>query len=106
MRKHLIRLAVLIALVALALVLRATVFASSPARVEVALVGRGPVEATIANTKAGTVRARRRAKLSPGTAGLVAELLVARGQQVAADDVLLRIDAATQEAQLALAQSQ
>ena len=104
MRTWLLRLIVLAALVAAGFALRFTVFASEPIRVEVAVVGRGTVEATVANTKAGTVQARRRAKLSPGTSGLVAELLVTRGQHVTAGDVLLRIDAATQRAQLALTQ--
>lgn len=102
MRKWLVRLLVLLALVAGAVVLRRTVLAPEPPTVEVATVERGPVEDTVANTKAGTVRARRRAKLSPGTAGTVLERNVDRGQRVAAGDLLLRLDDATPRAQLVL----
>jgi len=104
MRAWILRLAVLAALVAAVVVLRKTVFAPAPPAVTVAAVERGPVEDTVANTKAGTVRARRRAKLSPGTSGLVVERRVERGQRVAAGDLLLRLDDRTPRAQVLLAE--
>ena len=101
-KKWLVRLIVLAALVGGGLALRWTVLAPEPTRVTVTPAERGRVEATVANSKAGTVRARRRAKLSPGTSGIVTELAVERGQRAAAGDLLLRLDDETQKAQLAL----
>jgi len=102
MRKWLVRILVLALLVAAGYFLRSTVWATQPIVVEVTAVERGLVEATVANTKAGTVRARRRAKLSPGTSGVVTELAVKRGERVDAQAVLLRLDDATQSANHAL----
>lgn len=103
MRTWLIRLLIVLALVAGYFVLDATVLAPDPVPVRVATVERGRVEATVTNSKAGTVKARRRAKLSPGTSGIVVELPIVRGDRVQAGDVLLRLDDATQSAQLDLA---
>ena len=75
-----------------------------PVSVVVHRLGRGVVEETIVNSRAGTVRARRRAELSTGTSGIVEELSVRRGDRVAAGDVLLRLDDATQRAALESAQ--
>lgn len=49
---------------------------------------------------------QRRAQLSLPTGGVVAEVLVAEGQAVAAGDVILRLDAARQRASLAQAEAQ
>jgi len=65
---------------------------------------RGVVERAIANSRAGTVLARRRAELSTGTSGIVRELLVGRGDRVSAGDVLLRLEDDSQRAALLLAQ--
>ncbi|MBU0656969.1 MAG: efflux RND transporter periplasmic adaptor subunit [Gammaproteobacteria bacterium] len=54
-------------------------------------VTRGPVEATVANTRAGTVKACRRAKLSPSLGGQISTLPFPEGSQVKAGDVLLRL---------------
>jgi HlyD family secretion protein len=67
-------------------------------------VARGPVAATITNTKAGTVRARRRAKLSPQVGGSVVEITHREGAWVERGEALLRLDDASQQAQLFLAQ--
>lgn len=71
-----------------------------PVRTVAAEIGR--VERTISNTSVGTVDARTRAALSPGTSGIVTELRVRRGDRVRKGDVLLRLDASTQTAQLEL----
>jgi len=92
------------ALAAAAVVLRATVGREAPIQVRVAVAAPGRVERTIANTSVGTVRARTRASLSPGTSGIVAELHVRRGDRASRGDVLLRLEASTQRAQLALAE--
>lgn len=104
MKAWFIRFLVLAVLVSAGVVLRRTVFAPAPPVVEVATVARGVVEDTVANTKAGTVRARRRAKLSPGTSGTVVERRVDRGERVAAGDLLIRLDDETPRAALLLAQ--
>lgn len=84
--------------------LRMTVFAVPPVEVRVTEVARGDVESTVTNSKAGTVRARTRARLSPGTSGIVVDLRVERGDRVRKGDVLLRLEDDTQSAQLALAE--
>ena len=62
-----------------------------PVAVQVAAVGYGPVEATVTNTRAGTVKACRRARLSPAVGGQIARLLVREGQHVAAGALLLEL---------------
>ena len=78
-------------------------FRSDPVPVRVAPVERARVEATVTNSKAGTVRARRRAKLSPEVGGRVAELPHRAGERVEAGAVLLRLDDSSPRAQLQLA---
>src|SRR5436309_7234085 len=65
MRRWLIRLAVVAALVLAAWALRRTVLAPQPLAVKVARAARGRVESTVTNSRAGTVKARRRAQISP-----------------------------------------
>ncbi len=91
---------------ALALVLRLTVLAPRPIAVEVVPVTRGVVEESVTNTRAGTVKARRRARLSPQQGGLVAALPYRKGERVTAGSLLLRLDSSVQEAQLALAREE
>ena len=61
----------------------------------------GRVEQTVTNSRAGTVKARRRAKLSPEGGGLVAAVPHRRGAASARGEVLLRLDDALQRARLA-----
>ena len=67
--------------------------AGAPEAVPVRLVavGRGPVEATAANTRAGSVRACRRARLSPSVGGQIARLAVREGDRVARGALLLEL---------------
>jgi HlyD family secretion protein len=62
-----------------------------PVAVAVAKVETGSVEATVANTRAGTVKACRRARLAPQSGGQIAHLLVHEGERVAAGQVLLEL---------------
>jgi HlyD family secretion protein len=78
----------------------------APLRVQLAKVERGVVEATVSNTRAGTVKACRRAKLAPPAGGQIAHLLVKKGQRVKADQVLLELWNNDLEAQQRLAQEQ
>ena len=95
---------VAVAVVAVALALRATVFRRDPVKVEVARVERGTVAETVTNTRAGTVKARLRASLSPQMGGRVIELPYAKGERVAAGALLLRLDDSVQRAQVRLAE--
>jgi HlyD family secretion protein len=96
-------LVVAMALAAVAAVLRFVVLRPAPVAVEVALVQTGLVEETVTNTRAGTVKSRRRAKLSPQMGGRVVELPYRKGATVAAGALLLRLDDTLQQAQLQLA---
>lgn len=79
------------AVVAVAAILRYTVFRESPIPVTVVAVERGRVEDTVTNSKAGTVKSRRRAALSPEIGGRVAELSVREGDYVKAGEAILRL---------------
>jgi HlyD family secretion protein len=78
----------------------------APLLVQLAKVERGVVEATVSNTRAGTVKACRRAKLAPPAGGQIAHLLVKKGQRVKADQVLLELWNEDLQAQERLAQEQ
>ncbi len=75
-----------------------------PVRVIVAEVATGEVRETVANTRAGTVKACRRAKLSPPVGGQISLLPVTEGDQVAAGELLLQLWGDDLEAQMRLAE--
>lgn len=54
-------------------------------------VERGKVERTVANTRAGTVKACRQAKLSPSVGGQIAKLPIHEGDRVEAGQLLLEL---------------
>ena len=62
-----------------------------PILVTVAVAEPGIVENTIANTRAGTIEACRRAGLSPSTGGLISVLNVREGDSVRKGDLLLSL---------------
>ncbi|MDP2432711.1 MAG: efflux RND transporter periplasmic adaptor subunit [Pseudomonadota bacterium] len=62
-----------------------------PIEVSVAEVNLGQVESSVANTRAGTVKACRRAKLAPQGGGQIAKLRVHEGDRVKAGQVLLEL---------------
>jgi len=66
----------------------------------------GPVEYTVANTRAGTVKACRRAKLAPPMGGQVATLAVKEGEKVAQGQLLLEIWNDDLQAQVNLAKKE
>jgi HlyD family secretion protein len=88
------------AFVVLVVVLRTTVFAPEPVEVRVAAAERGVVEETVTNTRAGTVKVRRRAQLSPQIGGLVVALPHREGDRVRAGDLLVALDSRAQRAEL------
>ena len=75
---------------------------SKPVEVAVSAVERGTVEKTVANTRAGTVKACRRAKLSPSAGGQIALLPVREGESVKRGQLLLELWNKDLTAQLAL----
>lgn len=102
MKRWLVRIAILLGIVAAVVALRATVFAPDPIPVTVVEAARGRVEETVTNTRAGTVKARRRAQLSPQVGGQVVAIPFREGARVKAGDVLLRLDTDVPEAQVAV----
>jgi HlyD family secretion protein len=98
MKRWLIRIGILVALVGLGAFLKFSVFTPDPIPVSVIKVERGRVEETVTNSRAGTVKARQRAKLSPETGGRVAEIPHRKGAHVQVGDVLLRLHDDTQQA--------
>jgi HlyD family secretion protein len=62
-----------------------------PVQVVVKPVDRGMVERTVANTRAGTVKACRRAKLSPSIGGQISKLPIREGDTVKSGDLLVEI---------------
>jgi HlyD family secretion protein len=67
--------------------------------VVLATAERGKVEASVANTRAGTINACRRARLAPSLGGRIARLNVREGDRVKAGQILLEVwneDAAAQ----------
>ncbi len=62
-----------------------------PIAVLVSPVEKGIVEQTVANTRAGTVKACRRARLSPSIGGQIAMLDIHEGDQVKAGQLLLAL---------------
>lgn len=77
-----------------------------PVAVLVHVVARGTVESTVANTRAGTVRAARRAGLSPASGGQVEKLYVKEGDRVEAGQVMIELWNDDLQAQLLLATSE
>ena len=62
-----------------------------PVSVVVVEAGVGRVETTVANTRAGSVAACRRAKLAPPAGGRIEKLNVREGDRVRAGQVLLTL---------------
>jgi HlyD family secretion protein len=102
MRRWTIRLLILLGILAVGLALRATVFAPKPVEVTVTPVSRGRVEQTVTNSRAGTVKARLRAQISPETGGRVVAIPFREGEAFKKGDVLLRLDPSVPDARISL----
>lgn len=85
------RIAVLAVLVAVVAASAWLISRPKPVAVAVIAVSRGPVAATVANTRAGTVDACRRAGLSPSSGGQIANLPVRNGDRVEQGQLLLEL---------------
>jgi HlyD family secretion protein len=77
-----------------------------PVEIVIRPVETGQVEKIVANTRAGTVEACRRAKLSPSIGGQIARLPVKEGDRVTAGQLLLELWNDDLVAQTALAESE
>lgn len=104
-QQHLRRLLVITAII---IVLTLIWFSRRPEAIAVTMaeVERGTVERSVANTRAGTVKSCRRARLAPLSGGQVEQLLVVKGQRVTAGQPLLQLWNKDLEAKLQLAQSE
>jgi HlyD family secretion protein len=106
MNRRYIRWIVLFLVIAAAAVILWFLTRPKPVEIVVKPVDRGTVERTVANTRAGTVKACRRAKLSPSVGGQIAKLLIHEGDTVKEGDLLLEIWNQDLVAEVQLAQSQ
>jgi len=83
--------------------LRLTVLAPDPVEVRIQVVQRGAVEATVTNSKAGTIKARRRSHVTAETGGRVVEIAHREGEVVEQGELLVRLNDTTASAQRDLA---
>jgi HlyD family secretion protein len=74
--------------------------------VDIVRVEKGPVKATVSNTRVGTVKACRRAYLAPATGGQVAKLYVKEGESVKQQQLLLEVWNDDLKAQVKLQEAQ
>lgn len=79
---------------------------AKPVEVVLLKVERGMVEASVSNNRAGTVKACRRAKMSPPAGGQISKMKVKKGERVVAGQVLLELWHKDLHAQEELAQEQ
>jgi len=99
-----ILIVVFVIVVAVGLVLYFT--RKKPVDVLLETVEYGRVESVVSNTRAGTVKACRRANLAPATGGQIARLYVSEGDRVKAGKVLIEIWNKDLSAQVKLAESE
>lgn len=100
------RLLILLAIVAAFALLVWWYTRPEPVPVVISEVDRGRVERSVANTRAGTVNACRRARLAPQAGGQIASLPVREGQRVQAGQVLLVLWNEDSAAQTRMAEEQ
>ncbi len=79
---------------------------AKPVAVQMATVEVGEVQRTVTNTRAGTLNACRRARLSPSMGGQISQLPVREGEQVREGQILFEIWNQDLQAQLSLARSE
>lgn len=91
MTHHLRRLLIISFLLATGIALGWYWSQPKPILVRVHSVDRGSVESSISNTRAGTVEACRRAKISPSIGGIISELPIKQGDLVKKGQLLLAL---------------
>ena len=102
--RALTRLAVILSLAAAGVAAWTYLRQAQPVAVRVQAADLGLVEETVANTRAGTVMACRRARLAPSVGGQIATLAVREGDRVKPGDLLLELWNRDLLAQVALAE--
>jgi len=85
------KIAIAVAAVALVVVAFVVFGGAKPIPVTLQKIERGDVEASVSNTRAGTVKACRRAKMSPPAGGQIAKLRVKKGERVSKGQILLEL---------------
>jgi len=100
------RLALLLVAIAIIAIVVWRSTRTKPVEVVLGDVDRGSIAKTIANTRAGTVNACRRAKLAPAAGGQIAALPVKEGQRVEEGQVLLEVWSEDTAAQARVADEQ
>lgn len=88
---RIVKIAVAAAVAAAAVFAFFSLTRAEPVAVVVAAVEPGRVETTVANTRAGSVAACRRAKVAPAAGGRIERLPVKEGDRVQAGDLLLEL---------------
>lgn len=106
MSRSAVRIAVLVAAVAVLAALAVYLKRPRPVPVTVAEVAKGEVLASVANTRAGTVDACNRARLAPPMGGQIARLPFKEGNRVKQGDILLELWNQDQRAQLSRAEKE
>ncbi|MCK4705891.1 MAG: efflux RND transporter periplasmic adaptor subunit, partial [Gammaproteobacteria bacterium] len=101
--KHLLILSAVVILIVLMLLYGTR---PKPVKVLVEAVEMGSIEETVANTRAGTVKACRRAKMSPSMGGQIASLTIKEGDSVKQGYVLLALWNDDLQAEVGLARSE
>ena len=99
LRKWRFRVLVVVGIAAAIFLLKATVLAPEPIPVKTTVVSRGIIDSTVTNSKAGTIRARQRARLSTEIGGRVVEITHREGDVVAQGELLLLLNDSTLRAQ-------
>ena len=94
------------AFLALGILIFAWIGRTKPVEVIVESVAYGTVQNTVANTRAGTIKACRRAGISPSIGGQIANMPVSEGDAVEKDQLLMELWNNDQMAQLELAASE
>lgn len=86
------------------LILKFLFFSEKPIEVKAYKVKRGTIEEIVTNTRAGTLKARKRSKLSPRTSGTVVFLPKKKGDFVKKGELILKLDDSIQKASLETAE--
>jgi HlyD family secretion protein len=77
-----------------------------PIEIEIARVEKGLVERSVANTRAGAIKACRRARLTPSMGGQIAALYAKEGDRVMKNELLLELWNLDHKAEVMLAEQQ
>lgn len=91
-------------IVFLFIILKFLIFSEKPIDVKAYKVKRGTIEEIVTNTRAGTLKARKRAKISPRTSGLVSLIPKKKGDFVKKGELILKLEDTLQRANLEAAE--